>query len=606
MLAFVDHAARSRDAALSAAQRKTGGVVHTPVPLARAMVREADALLARHHLPPIGSGALQIVDPATGPGIFLAATLASARATDASLLGVDLDPHASSATRRVLAAFALARGFELELERRDALATAHEAREGRSVLVLGNPPWSARGLGPPYVEALVRDFHQDEHGAPLRERRRGVLADAYVRFLRWSIDAVERAPGGGAIALVTNASYLDGPVHRGVRAALASRFDEVTIVDLGGSALVARAPGTIDENVFGVRPSVAIVLAARGGRTAGPTARRTNATRHLALHGRAHEKLALLDAPVHPRSVPVGEPASALRPTARREARYTRWPSLAEWFSFHAEGVQTNRDDAVVDRDRDVLLARLESIARGRHPLAARDHFDPVEAVRALCRLRDRGELASHVAPLAYRPFDTRFAFLHTSLCHRPRPKLRAAMERSSLALVSVRQDRGALPWSHVALVRAPIDNCYLSARSSCRARAFPSHDADGASNVSMAITDALARRGLDASPETLLAYVAAVLSAPSYTTRFRDALALDYPRVPLPRDRESLESLAAYGLRLAEILGAQAEPVRVRVEREVTRVGHHAFDVAAAPLRALHALRERIDAAVRSRSLLD
>ncbi|MBN8615954.1 MAG: hypothetical protein J0L92_35515, partial [Deltaproteobacteria bacterium] len=463
----------------------------------------------------------------------------------------------------------------------------------------GNPPWSARGLGPAYVESLVRDFHRDELGAPLGERRRGVLADAYVRFLRWSIDAVEQARGG-AIALVTNASYLDGPVHRGVRAMLASRFDEVTILDLGGSALVARAPGTVDENVFAVRPAAAIVLAARA-----PSSKRTHAeVRHRALRGTVTSKLDALAQPGP--LVTVDEPVVSLRPRARAEAAYTRWPSITEWLPFHAEGIQTNRDELVIDADADALSQRLEAFASGRSTGLARAHFDPSEAQRALRALIARGELASHVSSIAYRPFDTRVAFLHPSLCHRPRPPLLAAMRRSSLALVSVRQDRGALPWSHVALVRAPIDNCYLSARSSCRARAFPSHRADGTPNVSPSLADTLAQRGLEVHADTRLAYLAAVLSSTTYTTRFADALSVDYARVPIPPDRETLERLAALGLRLCALLEGHVAPVRAQRGRSLVRVGHHAFDARLPPIEALRLLREEIDACVRERSLLE
>lgn len=563
------------------------------------MVREADALLARTGLPAIGSERLAVVDPATGPGVFLAATMAHARGEGSALVGIDVDPHASERTRRALATFAERRGWALSLELRDALAAGLDARgtlpESRSVLVLGNPPWSARGLGPPYVEALVRDFHVDEHGAPLRERRRGVLADAYVRFLRWAIDAVERAPAGGAIALVTNASYLDGPVHRGLRAVLRARFDEVSILDLGGSALVARAPGVVDGNVFGVRPGAAILLAARARSRA---ADRVAQVSYRGVTGSVADKLVALGAPLAPAAA-IDEPLASLRPRARASTTYACWPSLADWLVVHAEGIQTNRDEHVIDRDRDALIARLEAMARGHGLPAPRPHFRPAAARQALRALIDAGSLETHVARIAYRPFDERWAFLHPALCHRPRPALLAAMARSSLALVSVRKDRGSLPWAHAALVPAPIDNCYLSARSSCRARAFPSHRADGSPNIAPAILGTLTERGLAASPVDLLAYLGAVLSSPTYSARFAEALALDYPRVPMPRDPAELARLVALGRRLAALLVERVAPVPARADRELVRVGHHAFDPREPVVRALEALRVEIDDAL-------
>jgi len=606
LLALVSQAARARDVDVGAAQRRGDGVVHTPIEVARAMVREADALLVRHDLPSIGSRALSIVDPATGPGIFLAAVMAHAPGEGGRLLGVDVDPRASVRTADLLSRFATHRGHALALEVRDALGAALElppplpdgARAGRgpeSVLVIGNPPWSARGLGPAYVEALVRDFHVDRPGAPLRERRPGVPADAYVRFLRWAIEAVERAPGGGALALVTNASYLDGPVHRGLRAMLRARFDEVSVIDLGGSALVARSPGVVDGNVFGVRPGAAILLAAR---RPGPRAPANATVSYRGVTGSVADKLAALAAPLGA-PVPVREPLASLRPRTPAAASYTSWPSLAEWLPFHAEGVQTNRDEHVIDRDRDVLRSRIEAMSRGHGLPASRPHFDPRAAQRELARLVADGAIERHVARLAFRPFDERFAFLHPALCHRPRPALLRAMAKSPLALVSVRKDRGTLPWAHVALVSAPIDNCYLSARSSCRARAFPSHRADGTPNVAPSITAVLAERGIVAPAEELLAFLAAVLASPAYAERHAEALALDYPRVPVPRDENELKSLASLGRRLAAALSAHTEPIRVRAGHAVVRVGHHAFDPDDSALRPLLELRAELDDAV-------
>jgi predicted helicase len=202
------------------------------------------------------------------------------------------------------------------------------------------------------------------------------------------------------------------------------------------------------------------------------------------------------------------------------------------------------------------------------------------------------------VCEVAYRPFDVRWAFLHPSLCHRPRPPLLAATAQSSLVLVSVRQDRGSLPWSHVALVSHPIDNCYLSARSSCRARAFPTHGGDGVRNVSPRLWRLLGERGIEAEPRSIVAYLAAVLSSRVYVRAHADALALDYPRVPLPRDASVLATLAALGERLAACLATTAEPVRARAGCELVRVGHHAFDPSLPAVAALSSVRHEIDAA--------
>jgi hypothetical protein len=181
------------------------------------------------------------------------------------------------------------------------------------------------------------------------------------------------------------------------------------------------------------------------------------------------------------------------------------------------------------------------------------------------------------IRPLQYRPFDARWFVALAPLCHRPRPDLLAAMDRSTLALVTVRKDRGALPWTHAAASRIAIDNCLLSTRSSCRARAFPSHAPDGQENLAPdAARELAARVGRGVSSHELLCYALAVLSAPSFRERYDAALRIDYPRIPWPRDAHAFVTLAAAGERIAQLhvdpleraAGTAVEPSQAARER--------------------------------------
>jgi predicted helicase len=74
--------AAERDAALADAteQRRAAGIVHTPASLARAVVRVGDELV-REQLgleQGLCDPSLLLIDPACGPGAFLAAALALA------------------------------------------------------------------------------------------------------------------------------------------------------------------------------------------------------------------------------------------------------------------------------------------------------------------------------------------------------------------------------------------------------------------------------------------------------------------------------------------------------------------------------------------------
>lgn len=594
--AAAEREARARDAWLRASEperKRARGIVHTP--------REVAAFMAERAWQAVTRGCpgreVVVIDPACGTGVFGAAWLVAA-ANDPSragrtraLIGFDVDEAAVEAARAVLQTEAARADVRLDLRVADTLASlaplGEPLLEGAALVVLGNPPWAGRSAsrGATLSEAMLGDFRADVRG----ERKLGVLSDDYVRFFRWGAELVRRSEAGGVLALVTNASFLDGPVHRGMRAALLRWLDTLDVVDLGGSALVAHGRGA-DENVFGVRPSVAITVGARGPGRAEP---RSAQVTYARVHGSASDKREALatgavrgasfvpTAPAHRFAVTVG---------ARASARYDAWPSVDALFPFHREGAQTNRDAVVVDSDRARLLERLRRFAAGATDadlapvLRASAHFDPERARRVLSAALERGEEV--VAPLAYRPLDLRWHGVVTPLCHRPRPELARAMTHSRLALVTTRKDRGTLPFTHAGVVDVMLDNCWLSVRSSCRSRAFPTHSPEGAPNVEVRAWED--RLGVAVAPATVVYYALALLSAPTFRARFDGLLRQDYPRLPPPPDALTLASVASAGQRLA---AAFLEPGG---ERSATiRIGHHLVSAPRALAVAMAALDE-------------
>lgn len=562
--------AAERDAALAAAslQRKAAGIVHTPAELARAVVRVSDELL-RDQLglaSGIAEPGLLAIDPACGPGAFIAALLALAEERalgPVNVVGYDID---AAALRWAARLAEHSHGPRLELVNADALKTdviAQRARKHRGpLLVLGNPPWATvRAQPAPLDQARLAEFHRDASGERLVERKLGVLADAYVRFFALCSELARSAEAGALVALVTNASFLDGPVHRGMRSRLLEWFDDVAVLDLGGSALLGQRRLQRDDNVFGVRPNVAITWLCRY-----PLQRRTalGRARYVRCFGSRAEKLELLCAASHAGLGFVQHacegPEHSFVPRPRRDPRYANFMSLSEWLPFHREGVQSNRDAVVMDTSHERLLERLRAFCRGeRRPELAQayaplPHYDPARARELLAAALEREDVLRRIA---YRPWDYRVFCSVAPLCHRPRPLLAAALEHGGIALLSVRKDRGDLPWRHVSAVAATVDNCYLSARSSCRTRAFPSFTPEGEPNLGPRVRELLAD---DCESLDVQHYLLSVLSATDYQTCWDSELHADYPRVPVPPDIASFRRLASLGARLAELYKTPCE----------------------------------------------
>jgi hypothetical protein len=597
--ARVAAAAKHRDGTLSEGARKREGIVHTPPELARFVARAVDQLLVQELglTGGIADTRATLIDPACGPGAFIAAAhaVAGERSTKPrAVIGVDRDAGALAQLQAARTGVQ-ADTWPIALRCADALETPvlpELAARADVVALLGNPPWigTAQPAASAWLEALLEELRRDASGARLLERKLGVLSDAYVRFMAVTLAAARAATGGAVIGLVTNASYLDGPVHRGLRGALARSFDRLHVIDLGGSALLARAAhAEADGNVFGVRTPAAILLGARGPGEGERAARiqysrlRGDVGSKLEQLGRA--ALSELDAQV----LSSAAPAFRLAPARSAPPEYASWPALDALMPFHREGVQTNRDEAVIDADARALLARLRAFADGpsEQPALRRleqveDHYDPEAARRGLRASLASPALAELLRPIAYRPFDTRFFAALAPLCHRPRPDLLAAMSRSSFALITARKDRSDVRWHHIAASRAVVDNSFLSTRSSCRARGVPTHTPDGHENLDRSAAAALLERaGRVLRVEEVACYALASLSSPAYQARYAAWLRTDYPRVPLPDSATAFEATLARGQRLLELWCAPLQPVAASTDAERSSaaaivVGHH------------------------------
>ncbi len=539
-----------RDASIGAHTRRIHGVVHTPKEVARFI---ASSVFSRLQDLQVDLDEVTVVDPACGPGTFFAAWRAVGGR--GRLVGTDVDADAIQRASRLMPESRWTVG--------DALASVPTYRG--TVVVLGNPPWASRSYSRG-AETLLGDFRRDEQGRAIGGKV-GVLSDDYVRFLRWSAEVARRA-SCGVLGLVTNGSYLDGVPHRGMRSALRRWFGSVDLVDLGGSALVARARR--DDNLFGVRPSAAVLFA--------DTREARRPTRYAKVRGRAEDKLAAL-ASLTFETVDddrgTGEDARFV-PIARGWP--SSWVSVLDAMPFHAEGVQTNRDEFAIDASRDRLRARLDAFLRGDITLAAKPHFDPEAAKAKLARKLNEG--AEIIAPIAYRPLDTRFMCTVSPTCHRPRPRLLRAMSRSPFALVTVGKDRGDKSFAHYGLVSSIPDSSYLSSRSSCRTRALPFVNPDGEPNVNETLAQT-------SCPESFALWAIAWISSSRYADTFQDVLRLGPPKVP-----PFAETLAA-AMKSASWRLGQPQPGPIKIA-----VGHRELSVSYTFLQAKTQIEKQVASA--------
>ena len=128
--------------------------------------------------------------------------------------------------------------------------------------VIGNPPYLGEGgVSEGWIGRLMDDYKKEPGGKErLRERNPKWLNDLYVKFLRISSHWVEKN-GEGVLGFITNHGYLDNPTFRGMRWHLLHTFDKIWILDLHGSSKKKeKTPnGSMDVNVFDIMQGVSFI-----------------------------------------------------------------------------------------------------------------------------------------------------------------------------------------------------------------------------------------------------------------------------------------------------------------------------------------------------------
>ncbi|AZL53633.1 DNA methyltransferase [Aliarcobacter skirrowii] len=138
---------------------------------------------------------------------------------------------------------------------------ANESKEADRVkkdvpvmVVMGNPPYAVSSSNKnEWIQNLIADYKKD-----LNERKIN-LDDDYIKFIRYGQHYIEKN-GEGILAYISNNSFIDGITHRQMRKSLLECFDKIYILDLHGNAKKKEVSpdGSKDENVFDIMQGVSI------------------------------------------------------------------------------------------------------------------------------------------------------------------------------------------------------------------------------------------------------------------------------------------------------------------------------------------------------------
>lgn len=139
----------------------------------------------------------------------------------------------------------------------------HIKRDTPVMCVIGNPPYAVSSTNKnEWIEKLISDYKKD-----LNEKSYNSLSDDYVKFIRYGQYYVDKN-GSGILAYISNNSFIDGLVFRQMRKHLLESFDTIYILDLHGNAKKKEVcpDGSPDQNVFDIMQGVSINIFVKTGK----------------------------------------------------------------------------------------------------------------------------------------------------------------------------------------------------------------------------------------------------------------------------------------------------------------------------------------------------
>jgi predicted helicase len=512
--------------------RKTRGVWYTPQPVVNFIVRAVDDILKTEFDLPEGLAdkskkkikvnyqgreiekevhRVQVLDPATGTGTFLAETIKHIHKKYEGMQGIwskyvedDLIPRLNG-FELLMASYAMAHlkldmlltdtGYVPTKEQRlrvfltnsleepnadsgtlwgnllsDEADQANEVKRDTPVMcVIGNPPYSGISSNSgKWISNLIDDYKYVD-GVHFNERKHW-LNDDYVKFLRYGQHYIEKN-GQGVLAFINPHGFLDNPTFRGMRWNLLKTYDKIYTIDLhGNSKKKETAPdGSADVNVFDIMQGVSINIFIKTGK------KKTNELGkvfHFDLFGKRDFKYDFLSE-ISLKSISFNElkPEKPFFLFVSRSNKglneYEQAFKLSDLFNLNSVGMVSARDKFCIDDNLNDLKYRINEFSNKEksdadilkiYGLKDTSTFNLTKARKSVF---NESSLDKFYKKVTYRPFDNKNIFYNNDVVERPIMKVMQHFYReNNLGLVIGRQGQvvGSMQWNLSFITKSMTD----------------------------------------------------------------------------------------------------------------------------------------------------
>lgn len=353
----------------------------------------------------------------------------------------------------------------------------HIKRDTPVMCVIGNPPYAVSSTNKnEWIEGLMYDYKMN-----LNERNIQPLSDDYVKFIRYGQYFIDKN-GSGVLAYISNNSFLDGLIHRQMRKSILQTFDKTYIVDLHGNSKKKETAhdGSIDQNVFDIMQGVSINIFIKTGKM---KKNQLGQVHSIDLFGRRDHKYSLLN-------------NSSIESFMFKELKYdyenyffteknfegkviyNKGFSLDKLFQLKVSGIKTQRDDASIKfNQKECDEIKNDFLSLGDTELRTKYGF---KDVRDWTIDNARQDLESNriiANRIAYRPFDNRFMnYTGKTKGIQGYPRMdvmKHLISHKNICLLTCRQ-QSTFDFQHIFISRLITDMCTISSQTREGSYVFP------------------------------------------------------------------------------------------------------------------------------------
>ena len=444
------------------------------------------------------------------------------------------------------------------------------------MVVLGNPPYSVSSCNKnDYIDELMEVYKQD-----LNERNIQPLSDDYIKFIRMGESFIEKNKEG-VLAYISNNSFLDGVIHRQMRKHLMQTFDKIYILDLHGNAKKKEtAPdGSKDENVFNIQQGVSINIFIKTGKKNPDELAKVY---HTELFGEREKKYTYLNGndlstagykeltPTEPYYFFVPKDFSV-------QEEYNKGRKLNQIFNICLSGVQTKRDNLFIDINPAKLRNRMQFLLSSSYDDSFIKNYNiqNSSSYNLLKRIQDTTYADNKIKKYNFRPFDIQYIYYDETLLGRPFYNvMKHFILQNNIGILCCKNYSTNKDFDRVFVTNTISDIHSASDQTYCAplylyedtSNQTSFFDRSRKPNLNMDIVRELEQKlNLIFTPEKeakagtfapidILDYIYGVLHSNKYRNKYKEFLKIDFPRIPYPQNADYFFKIAELGKQLREI----------------------------------------------------